>query len=164
MTKQKKDLAIPITKNSSAYVRWARVPAQGSTVSQFSIDVVVDGITIMTVNSLSLRESVSRETGEPVIHIGSIHTEVGAKNKKVYSNTFFPGSNEDRDQEERRIDFVDHTIKAITQFLSNQAESEERRKIAMNKENQALSPLRKVGEELARARERENPVTVNHDD
>lgn len=156
MAKQKKDLSIPITKNSCAYVRWARIPEKGSTVSQFSLDIVVDGVTIQTVNSLSLRESISRDTGEPVIHIGSISTEVGAKNKRVYSNTFFPGSNENPDQEDRRRDFVDATIKAITEFLREHAEGEERRRTIMQQENQALQPLRKVGQELAKARSDRN--------
>lgn len=165
MAKQKKDVSIPITKNSCAYVRWARIPEKGATVGQFSIDIVIDGITIMTINSLSLRESISRNTGESVIHIGSMHQTVGARDKKVYSNTFFPGSNEDPDQEERRADFVDLTIKAVTQFLADQADSEERRKTVMAKENQALLPLREVGQALARARnDRENMTTTKNDD
>ncbi len=152
---------IPITDNSFAEIRWARIPANPTSKikAEFSMDVYVDDILFCTMNSLAIKETYNKKSKRSEVHIHSLHKQVPAGNnetKLIYSNTFFPKEyieegNEaelhtqlNEDQRSRRETFVNNIVSAVAEFLKEQANYAPKKPKSTNPQIQMLDSVRSL--------------------
>ena len=153
---------VPITKNSYAEIRWARLSQNPNSAirAEFSMDIYVDGELFTTVNSLAIKNAHNKSTGKEEVHIHSMCKQVPGPNrtqKTIYSNTFFPkywiddhaddaekelNADSNESQRIRREKFVSDVVAAVTAFLKYQANYVRKKPVSVNPKLQALEGIR----------------------
>jgi len=150
MNSEKNPFQVKISDNSFIEIVWAKAHKNSGNqacVAEFSADFYVDGVAICTMNKLSILNTTSRETGESVLHIGSMYSyeRKGDKEQRIFSITFFPGSRKDKDIEQDRANFVNECVEAVTAFIQHQAKQFEEKKMRKPASNPQLDKLKEVG-------------------
>lgn len=154
---------VPITKNSYAEIRWARLSNNPNSdiKAEFSMDIYVDDQLFSTVNSLAIKNVYNDKLGKDEVHIHSMSKQVPGPNRRpktIYSNTFFPkywiddqaddterdlNSDANEAQRIRREKFVTDVVTAVTAFLKDQASFLKKKKpVSVNPTLKALEGIR----------------------
>lgn len=147
---------VQMTPNSYWKIIWARVEEEKDQeeggrpavrVALFSILWYIDGIAACTVNRLCLLNTIRRADNQPVVQIGSMYQDT--RTQRIFSNTFFTGSNNDPEQEKRREAFVAKLVPAVAAFVQRQkAHMEEHQEQRTRAINPQLKDLRELGSEM----------------
>ena len=148
MSNKKNPFRIDVSDNCYLTVVWAkskRTHSRGAVV-EFSVDMYVDDIKFTTINKLSILNTLSRTTNEPVTQIGSMYCD-NADNRRVYSLTFYPGSKDNRNSEEDRARFAHNCVEAVTAFIDEQNRNMQEQKERKAQPNPQLTKLHEVTNE-----------------
>jgi len=153
MNSEKNPFQVKISNNSFIEIVWAKAHKDTSDracVAEFSADFYVDGVAICTMNKLSILNTTSRETGESVLHIGSMYTYERKQDReqRIFSLTFFPGSRKDKDIEQDRAKFVNECVAAVTAFIEHQGKQFAEKKAKKPNSNPQLDKLKEVGNNI----------------
>jgi len=138
---------IDVSENCYLVVVWAKTKRHHSaSVVEFSADQYIDGVKFATINKLSILNTISRNTNEPVTQIGSMYCDT-PDNRRVFSLTFYPGSKNDENIEDARAKFAQNCVDAVTAFIDEQNRQMQEQKDRKAQPNPQLNKLKQVSDE-----------------
>ncbi len=128
---------VPLTKNSYVTVTWAKPKetvrqtedgrqVTSPVIAEFSTDLYIDGIKVMSGNSQKLLSFVDNGTGKERLQLGSMHSTMvsgsrdNPREKKIYALAWFPGREDDKIARENRDGFTTKVIAAVQEFIEEQ--------------------------------------------
>jgi len=156
MPRKLDSIEVRLADNIFLRIKYAKeIQGESNRTAEFSADLFSESpkgevVRLCTFNKLVLLDTQDRTTRQRVVHIGSISHSYQNRfgERKVYSITFFPGSQNSAEIEKQRSEFAASCVKAVEAFMSKETERLKRDEEERLLPNPALAGIRTAAQNL----------------